>query len=149
MDKKLENALEKIKKVLEKRPEVLAAYLYGSHAKGYAREDSDIDVAVIFMPDFKPDDPRIHSLELEDEVNKFVTDFRVNVIPAEAMSFPLKYEATVFGRLFYSRDEHLRVEKQLDLWAEYEDLADFHKLRAMYWIKAGKEARNGKRVSGK
>lgn len=53
MDKKLGKALEKIREVLKKRPEVLAAYLYGSHAKGYAREGSDLDVAILTVPDFE------------------------------------------------------------------------------------------------
>ena len=37
---------QRIAKVLEPRPEVLEAYLFGSHAQGVAQPHSDIDVAV-------------------------------------------------------------------------------------------------------
>ena len=37
---------QRIAKVLEPRPEVLEAYLFGSHARGVAQPHSDIDIAV-------------------------------------------------------------------------------------------------------
>ena len=37
---------QRIAKVLEPRPEVLEAYLFGSHARGTAQPHSDIDIAV-------------------------------------------------------------------------------------------------------
>jgi len=37
---------QRIAKVLEPRPEILEAYLFGSHAQGVAQPHSDIDVAV-------------------------------------------------------------------------------------------------------
>ena len=37
---------QRIAKVLEPRPEVLEAYLFGSHARGTAQAHSDIDIAV-------------------------------------------------------------------------------------------------------
>ena len=37
---------QRIAKVLEPRPEVLEAYLFGSHAQGVAQPHSDIDIAV-------------------------------------------------------------------------------------------------------
>ena len=41
-----QNLDQRIAKVLEARPEVLEAYLFGSHAQGVAQPHSDIDVAV-------------------------------------------------------------------------------------------------------
>src|SRR3989344_1868581 len=38
---------DKIAKFFEGKPEIAAAYLYGSQAKGFARKDSDIDLAVL------------------------------------------------------------------------------------------------------
>ena len=37
---------QRIAKVLEPRPEVLEAYLFGSHAQGKAQPHSDVDIAV-------------------------------------------------------------------------------------------------------
>ncbi|MFC1496735.1 nucleotidyltransferase domain-containing protein [Candidatus Margulisiibacteriota bacterium] len=48
IEEKLSNFINKVKK---NKIKVIKAYLYGSYAKGKAREDSDIDVAII-SPDF-------------------------------------------------------------------------------------------------
>lgn len=34
--------------VVARRPEIAAAWLFGSHARGEAREDSDVDIAILF-----------------------------------------------------------------------------------------------------
>ena len=124
MEKSLEKALEKIRKVLEKRPEVLAAYLYGSHAKGYAREDSDIDVAVMMSPDFAGD-PYNYQFDLESEVGRVVPDTKVETILLNNMGYPLKYNASVGGRLFYSKDDIKRAREEISIQDEREDFGDF------------------------
>ncbi|VGO13720.1 hypothetical protein PDESU_02277 [Pontiella desulfatans] len=40
----------KARQILEKHPMILAAYLHGSTAKGTARQDSDIDIALLPEP---------------------------------------------------------------------------------------------------
>ena len=129
MEKPLEKALEKIKEVLEKRPEVLAAYLYGSHAKGYAREDSDIDVAVVLNPTFPKPKSYAYMFNLETEVNKAVPEFKVEVIPTIEMSYPLNFTAPLFGRLIYSRNDKLRIEQELRLQNSFEDIRGLYDIR--------------------
>lgn len=50
----MNNPLRKIKKILNKKPVVEWAYLFGSRAKNKANEESDWDIAVRFKrdPDF-------------------------------------------------------------------------------------------------
>lgn len=129
MEKNLEKALEKIRKVLSKRPEVLAAYLYGSHAKGYARDDSDIDVAVMLDSRFPQPDSYDYMFKLEDEINKAVPEFKVEVIPTVHMSYPLNFTAPLFGKLIRSRDDALRVREELRLENEFEDLRTLYDIR--------------------
>lgn len=128
MDKKLEKALDKIRKVLEKRPEVLAAYLYGSHAKGYAREGSDVDVAVLTVPDFELPGYG-YQFELEDLLNDAVKDFKVEAVVVDFMSLPLKHSSVVQGRLIYSKDDLLRAKEQVRILYDYEDMKGFYDLR--------------------
>ncbi len=42
--------LEEIRRILKPHPSILAAYLHGSTAKGTARADSDIDIALLPKP---------------------------------------------------------------------------------------------------
>jgi predicted nucleotidyltransferase len=42
--------LEQVQRMLEGQPSVLAAYLHGSTAKGTARPDSDVDLALLPNP---------------------------------------------------------------------------------------------------
>jgi len=131
MDKHLEKALEKIKKVLEKRSEVLAAYLYGSHAKGYAREDSDIDIAIMMFPNFSGD-PYNYQFDLESEVSRAVGNTKVETILLNNMGYPLKYNASVGGQLFYSRDDIKRAHEEVRIQDEREDFGDFFEQRLKY-----------------
>jgi len=124
MEKSLEKALEKIRKVLSKRPEVLAAYLYGSHAKGYAREDSDIDVAIMMSPDFSGD-PYKYQFDLECDVSRAVGEAKVETILLNNMGYPLRYNASIGGRLFYSRDDIKRAREEIKIQNAREDFGDF------------------------
>ncbi len=131
MEKSLENALEKIRKVLEKRPEVLAGYLYGSHAKGYARKDSDIDVAIMMFPNFSGD-PYKYQFDLESEVDRAVGNIKVETILLDNMGYPLKYNASIGGNLFYSRDDIRRANEEIEIQNEREDFGDFFEQRLKY-----------------
>ncbi len=128
MDKKLEKALEKIKKVLEKRPEVLAGYLYGSHAKGYAREGSDVDIAILTIPDFEIPGYD-YQFEIEDLLNNAVRDFKVEAVAVDFMSLSLKHSSVVQGHLIYSKNDLLRAKEQVKILYDYEDMRGFYDLR--------------------
>lgn len=116
MEKSLEKALEKIRKVLEKRPEVLAAYLYGSHAKGYAREKSDLDIGILLYPGVE------YSLldqgglwnDLEGIEGFDVQTFVINDKP------PLfRHQVISPRRVVFCRDNSLRADFEVQTFNEY------------------------------
>jgi len=43
-----EHVIEQARQILGRRPDVAAAYLFGSVARGQARRGSDVDVAVLY-----------------------------------------------------------------------------------------------------
>lgn len=47
--------MRRLREALERRPEILDGYLFGSHARGEARAHSDVDVAV-YLRDEQPVD---------------------------------------------------------------------------------------------
>lgn len=140
MDKQLEQALEKIGEVLEKRPEVLAAYLYGSHAKGYAREGSDLDIAIMMEPDFSGDTYN-YQFDLESDVLKALNckEDEVDTILLDNMGYPLKYNASIGGKLFYSKDDIRRSHKELKIQQEREDFGDYFEQLLHYNLMGARE----------
>ena len=65
---------EKIKKTLEKERNILFAYIFGSYARGEARENSDIDLAIYVKripKDIFKYESKIAS-KIEKEIKKFL-----------------------------------------------------------------------------
>ena len=54
--------IDRLKEYFSGRKEVAFAFLYGSQAKGYATNRSDVDIAVYFYPEKR------HPIECEEEV---------------------------------------------------------------------------------
>lgn len=77
--------------------QIHSAYLYGSHAKGHARRDSDIDIAVVSQ-DLTGDwlDDYCHLTRIADDI-----DARMEVIPFLPRDFrdenPLVWEIKTTG----------------------------------------------------
>ncbi len=116
MEKSLEKALEKIRKVLSKRSEVLAAYLYGSHAKGYAREGSDIDIGVLLYPNVKYSLMDEGGLKMEIDC---IDDFDVDAFVINDKSPSFKYSVIGPRGVIFCRDDSLRADFEVQAFNEY------------------------------
>lgn len=97
----------KIADVVEACPDVAAAYLFGSHARGTDTPVSDVDVAVLFRapPPRRLDAPRF-SLEgdLERELGRTVDLVLLNDAPVD-----LRIRVLREGRLLVDRDRAARI----------------------------------------
>ena len=113
----LKPLLSKIKKV----PEVVAVYLFGSHARGEARETSDIDICIITKDiDF----------EREAEVANWAPP-NVDVSFFKRMSLPFRFRVFKEGKELYVRDESLlgrikfrTVKEYLDFQPVFEKMCE-------------------------
>jgi predicted nucleotidyltransferase len=65
-------------KALERRPEVLEAYLFGSQARGQAQPHSDVDVAVYVAP--VPEAPFGYEAQLATDLMSDLGKNRVDVV---------------------------------------------------------------------
>lgn len=122
------SVLRKIREELIRRPEVLAAYVFGSKIKGYARENSDLDVAILVDPDFEIEDYG-YQIKIEEELNQLAEGLEIDVVVVNSVGLPLQYAAAVQGRLIYSRDDQRRAIEEIKISNHYEDLKDFYDLR--------------------
>jgi predicted nucleotidyltransferase len=111
-------------------PEVLAdepvavAYLFGSHARGEARHDSDVDVALL-APMVEPRerlDLRLRVIgRLADAAQ--LPDVDVDVIVLDESPLTLTGEVIRDGIVVYSIDEALRAEYESRTFREFSDFS--------------------------
>lgn len=119
----------KLEPVLSARP-VRLAYLFGSHAAGRARTDSDLDIAVLLDASLSADQRFNERLNL---IGDFQTLFRtddVDIVILNEAAPLLAFEVLRNGKLLYCPDPRDRVEFHLRTVREYEDTAPLRRLLA-------------------
>jgi hypothetical protein len=93
---------ETLRRVLEARPEILDAYLFGSVARGDAAEHSDIDVAVYVGP---VDEGAFgYEAELTTELMKALATNRIDVVRLNRASPLLYHRVLRHGIRLVARD---------------------------------------------
>ena len=75
---KTDELIDRARSVLAPRPEVLEAYLFGSHTRGEAQPHSDVDVAVFVSA--IPEAPFGYEAELATELSRALATDRVDVV---------------------------------------------------------------------
>lgn len=107
------SVVARIESVLRRHPEVLFAYVFGSVAKGTARPDSDIDVAV-YLASSAEDEPGGSSLEITerglDLEAELESEFgrRVQIVPLNTAPVALRQNVLATGNHLFSRDDRAR-----------------------------------------
>lgn len=97
-------------------PDVVAVYLFGSHARGDAGPLSDIDVGILLKA--KPD---LHMLL--DLVGVMMNIFgdSVDVSILNEMPLPIQYRVIAHGKILYVRDDIQRARFEAKIIDEYLD----------------------------
>jgi predicted nucleotidyltransferase len=101
--------------------DVAAAWLFGSQARGTARADSDVDVAVLF----KVEPPRTLMglpVELEEALTRVCGGKRVQLIVANRASADLMHQVLRDGVLLADHDRRARILFEVRKRNEYFDL---------------------------
>ncbi len=111
------SCLEKLKGMLEARPEIVFAYAYGSFAGGYPFHDIDIGV---YVAEIRKDKATLVAMELAESIRKklrFPIDVRV-------VNFaPVSFVYNVFrGRLLVDKDSETRSRITERTVARYLDI---------------------------
>lgn len=114
-----EETIEKIKALLEKRKEIIFAYIFGS----YISEENfnDIDIGV-YLRDIK-DDPVDYSISLSVDLEK-KTKKEIDVKVINSLPLSLKYHITK-GLLLFTKDKTLHENFVCTVWKEYIDFKYF------------------------
>ena len=121
---------EKIRKTLEKERNILFAYIFGSYARGEARENSDIDIAIYVKrvpKDIFKYESKIAS-KIEKEIKKQVEVRVLNKLPSLLQSRIMKE-----GKLVFSKNEKERIKFETFAMSNYLDFSylmkEYNKIR--------------------
>jgi len=104
---------------LERQPDVVMAFLFGSHARGQAHAQSDVDLAVYFDP--LPDHRRLH--EVWDELER-ISQRDVDLVVLNDAR-PSIADTALRGERLVVKDERLWLKLMLAVSAEAEDFRQF------------------------
>jgi len=113
----LNHKLSKIIETIKAHPNVIAIYLFGSHAKGEATPLSDIDIAVI------TENP---TPESEAEIGSLASP-QIDVVLFHRLPLHIKFEVFKYGKELFVRDEEKLLEIKLEVMREYLDTARMYR----------------------
>lgn len=105
--------LEKLKPLFDELaksfPQVVAAYLFGSHVSGRPTPLSDIDVGILLI-DGLPDMESFRiEMSLTGELEKIFNTNNIDLVVLNKAPLPLQYSATC-GKLLFSTDQEKRTD---------------------------------------
>lgn len=121
--------VENISRILEKEPDILFAYLFGSHAKNTMHKESDIDIA-IYLSDssFFEEDP-LYTSRLAIKIEKALSEKKVvdlRVLNGSTIRF--KSQVIKHGKLISSGDEKKRIEFETSSLTHYYDFKPYNEV---------------------
>ena len=118
--------MENIIKVLEKEPQVLFAYLFGSYAKGTQDKKSDIDIAIYLRDQNLLEIDPLYPSRLAIKIEKVLVEKRtVDVRVLNDSTLRFKSQVLRYGKLLHSKDEKKRIEFETSSLAHYYDFKPF------------------------
>ena len=111
VDPDAETLVERMRPILAGFPQIAAAWLFGSAARGELRPDSDVDVGILLLdPKATGVDEYLLLGELNARLETVTAPRRVDVVLLEHQGPVFAHEALVDGRLILERDRERRVD---------------------------------------
>ncbi|MFO8032540.1 MAG: nucleotidyltransferase domain-containing protein [Desulfohalobiaceae bacterium] len=116
--------IESIKQECQKHQEILAAYIFGSRARGQAGAGSDLDLAVLLYEQAGQD---FDYLELKVALERLL-DQEVDLIVLNNSEEPLKHQVRRDGRIIFDRDPEKRKHWEIMSRKFYQDFLHLHRI---------------------
>jgi predicted nucleotidyltransferase len=119
--------LDRLSEVLGRYLNVVAAYIFGSRARGDFREDSDWDIGVLISQEFNA----TGFLEfLEDLREALEVNFeKLNLVILNDADIDLAFKALSEGKLIYESNRDLRSDLEVNIIKRYIDAKPLLELR--------------------
>lgn len=136
--------LEDIRRFLSTQPDVIAAYLFGSVARGKAGPRSDIDIAVLLEEDLEPFERFERRLRLMADLEALCRS-EVDVVVLNDAPLVLQNQVLRHGRLIYERDRQARIAFEVKSRKMYHDWKPWMEFYHRSLVRELKEGRFGER----
>lgn len=129
---------------LATQPDVVAAYLFGSVAKGDATPHSDIDVALLLADAHDSVALLYRQLQLMTDLEPYANR-KIDVVILNNASSVLQFQVLRYGRRLYEKDRAARIEFEVRAGKIYADLKPMRDFFHQATLRELKEGRFGQR----
>ncbi|HWR58592.1 MAG TPA: nucleotidyltransferase domain-containing protein [Thermodesulfovibrionales bacterium] len=119
----------KVKDYLSSRNEIIAAYVFGSYARGGLHKGSDIDIAILLDKTVDINTCGIMREEIISDLIGILSLNGVDVVVLNTASPLLSHEVIKKGRLLFSKDEKARLEYTVRASMRYLDTIHLRKVQ--------------------
>jgi predicted nucleotidyltransferase len=128
-------------KCVSGKPEVLAAYVFGSVATGRTRRNSDVDIAVLLGDNIRPSGMFRYRLRLISELGSALHRPDVDVVILNEAPPLLAHRVLSKGKLVFERSASARIRFQVMTANRYADLVPAFETYIHYLKKSVRERR--------
>jgi len=125
-------------KYLESQGDILAAYLYGSYGTALQTRFSDVDIALLFYTNKRPDLQRV--LTLEAAMNAICHEDDINVVVLNNADPLLQFRVVETGRPIFEREREAVSDFRERVFKTYFDFEPFYRALCADYDKAIQEA---------
>lgn len=87
--------------VFKKEPRIVAVWLFGSSARGDAKEGSDIDIAILYEHPAS----LMEQFGIENEIEDALGIENIDFVNLNRVGLPFQHRVISEGKLIYSKDE--------------------------------------------
>ena len=114
------------------RPEIAAAYVFGSVASGRTRPGSDIDVAFLLDSEAAKRRPLKYRTDLVVDAGAALETFNVDVVLLNDAPPALAHNVLTKGKLVFERSRSSRIAFQVRNLNRFMDLVPLHQVHLQY-----------------
>jgi uncharacterized protein len=116
-----QEVLRRIERSVAPLAEVQAAVLFGSHAKGRARADSDLDIAVLLDLELAPSDASERARRLIGALSQVLAADRVDLVVLNDAPPALSFQVLKHGSVAFERDRVFLHRLRVRVYSAHSD----------------------------